>query len=332
QMINGGFEQYDPNGNHPDYYSIEYAYNWHNLNNTCDLGHTEVSAQGNAVPSAPRTGVGHARFGVPMNGKYEYFYGSTTPLVTGETYVVSMWVRKDYTTTNNIPVGLYIGENVPTPQILEPYIPTNIPQVRITPTSTQWVRAYFCFTPQNSVKHYVTIGPFSNNSTCEQQLFLVDDVEVTLLDPVATLPTADIDMAQNVFCIGEDAVVDGSSTTGEDAYQWTLYKLVNGTETLVYTGDVISGQAGQFSTDDIPGFGFGNDPGDCYRLYLTAFGVCKDVTSVDFCFMYPDIDFLYDGTPICEGDLVNLSVTGDNGWTYTWSDANGQLASGVGTK
>ena len=143
QMINGGFEQYDPAAVDTYYYSIEYALGWHNLNNTCDFGHTNTA--GVPITPTPRTGVGHARFGVPMNGQYEYFYGSTAPLVAGETYVVSMWVRKDYTTTENIPVGLHIGENVPSPQILMPYIPTLIPQVRITPTSTQWVRAYFCF-------------------------------------------------------------------------------------------------------------------------------------------------------------------------------------------
>jgi len=73
QMINGGFEQYDNSASASYNYSIEYAFNWHNLNNTCDFGHPNTA--GVPITPTPRTGVGHARFGVPMNGQYEYFYG-----------------------------------------------------------------------------------------------------------------------------------------------------------------------------------------------------------------------------------------------------------------
>jgi len=69
-------------------FSINYALGWQNLNNTCDFAHPSTSLSGS--PShAPRTGNGNARFGFPLNGMQEYFYGKTNNLTAGEMYTVS---------------------------------------------------------------------------------------------------------------------------------------------------------------------------------------------------------------------------------------------------
>jgi len=87
-MINGGFETNDVNGNDNYDFSINYALGWQNLNNTCDFAHPSTSLSGS--PShAPRTGNGNARFGFPINGMQEYFYGKTNNLTAGEMYTVS---------------------------------------------------------------------------------------------------------------------------------------------------------------------------------------------------------------------------------------------------
>lgn len=105
-MINGGFETYDPSASGANNYSINYALGWQVLNYTPDLAHSSTGLSGDAS-HVPRTGDGNARFGFPIsNGKQEYFYGQTNSLTAGETYAVSFWVRKDYTTSQNIPMGL----------------------------------------------------------------------------------------------------------------------------------------------------------------------------------------------------------------------------------
>ena len=107
-VLNGSFENYANVGCAQEDYYICHATNWHILNNTPDVIHSSNSQ--NQTPShAPRTGNGNARFASPPNGMDEYFYGSTNfSLTAGETYVVSFWVRKDYTTTENIPMGMHM--------------------------------------------------------------------------------------------------------------------------------------------------------------------------------------------------------------------------------
>jgi hypothetical protein len=56
QMINGGFEECAVSQDFP----ISLANGWHELNNTPDVAHPN-----SGLPTAPRTGVGNARFGSP---------------------------------------------------------------------------------------------------------------------------------------------------------------------------------------------------------------------------------------------------------------------------
>lgn len=320
QMINGGFETYDPSASGENNYSINYALGWQVLNYTPDLAHPSTGLSGD--PShAPRTGNGNARFGFPIsNGKQEYFYGQTNSLTAGETYAVSFWVRKDYTTSQNIPMGLHIGSSVPSPQQVNPYVETTVPQVRITPTSTQYVKASFCYTPQTSGTHYVTIGAFGNNPTGESQLFLVDDVSVELLDATAVFSTAEITGNQSIYCVDDNVVLDGSTSTNEQQHHWSLFELNNGSEELIFEQSIQNGEAGQVTINSF--FNIANQspqPGKCYRIYLTTYNSCSSQDFIDFCYEDPNVDFLNVEDAVCEEELLELEVTGDNDWTYSWS-------------
>ncbi len=319
---NPSFENYNYNSSCGDNYFICQATNWNILLNTPDvLNPINASAPPLSLSRQPKTGDANARFAAPPNGMNEYFYGSTQALTAGQTYIVSFWVRKDYSTPENGSVGLHIGSSVPTSQVN-----AIIPQILVAPTSTEYVRGYTCYTAATSGVHYLTFGPFGGGNG----VWLIDDVSVEVLDQTIPLPDASMSIPQTTYCITDDIIANGSASTNETSYQWDLYEIVNGNEVLEYSSGEITGQAGQFSTANLTAF-FPHD-GECFRLYLSTFGVCKDRTSVDFCFIYPNIDFITDGSPVCENLPVDLQVTGNNGWTYTWSNANGQLASGTGLK
>ncbi|MNU61076.1 hypothetical protein D3C71_502790 [compost metagenome] len=319
---NPSFETYNYNSSCGDNYFICQATNWNILLNTPDvLNPINASVPPLSLSRQPKTGDANARFAAPPNGMNEYFYGSTQALTAGQTYVVSFWVRKDYSTPENGSVGLHIGSSVPTSQVN-----AIIPQILVTPTSTEYVRGYTCYTASTSGVHYLTFGPFGGGNG----VWLLDDVGVEVLDQTLPLPVAGLSIPQTTYCITDDIIANGSASANETSYQWDLYEIVNGNEVLEYSSGEMTGQAGQFSTANLTAF-FPHD-GECFRLYLSTFGVCKDRTSVDFCFVYPSIDFITDGSPVCENLPVNLQVTGDNGWTYTWSNASGQLASGTGLK
>ncbi len=332
-MINGGFEQWDDDddndGNPDDYwnYSLEYAVEWHNLVNTCDVNHSLAPF----VAGSPHSGVGFARFVAPENsGLNEYCYGKTLPLTAGNTYVVSFWVRKDFSSDRDVPVGCIISPTIPT-ITTGPFTSSHTPQITITPTSTQYVQASFCFTPQTSGTHYVTFGPWVAFGGSEVVGILLDDVKVDDLPQGSALPVANLSIPQNSYCEGASITVDGSSTTDETGYVWEIYRLVNSSgEQLLYTSGQQNGQAGTFDvTAQIT-----PEVGECYRVYLKATGACQDETSVDFCIVDPDFEFIHDGEPVCEGEQVDLEVTGENTWTYSWytgTNTNGTpFLSGVG--
>ena len=325
---NPGFETYiNTNCGGEDYFICN-APSWYILNNTPDVIHSSNS-QGSSASHAPRTGEGNARFASPTNGMDEYFYGSTSALTAGQTYVISFWVRKDYTTTKNISMGLHIGTNVPSPQLIDPYIQTTIPQLRITPTTTQYVRAQTCFTAQQNGVHYLAFGAFGGNGTGENQLFLLDDISVVALQDGENSMTASLSIPQITFCTTVNSIdINGSASANEIEYKWQLYKLVNNVETFVYETPLTTGQAGTINALSLmaqanltPQFS------DCYRVYLTVYNGCSDVESVDFCFDDPYFNFITPNTPVCENVPMQLQVTGDDGWTYSWS--TGQTGTGL---
>jgi hypothetical protein len=327
-MINGDFENVDNTiAINPPYPAnsgpIYLAPPWNNITNTCDVHHDVGSI---FVAGTPHTGEGNGRFVAPMNGGLnEYCYGVTDPLIAGETYIISFWVRKDFSSNRDVPVGAIISEDIPTIQT-SPFVSSHSPQMTMTPLSTQYVKGSFCFTAQNNVTHYVSFGPWSFGGN-ETVGFYLDDVSVASLVPGTTLPTAELTIPQTTYCVGDNVTVDGTLTTDESGYVWEIYSLINNTNlgNLEYSSGIQNGQAGTF--DVITALG-AYDPGDCYRVILKALGTCEDETFVDFCFADPNIDFIHDGSAICENTPVTLNVTGDNGWTYDWSTGD----SGVGLK
>ncbi|MNJ86515.1 hypothetical protein D3C87_40150 [compost metagenome] len=315
-MLNGSFENCDgvaPPGSDP--YSIEYGAYWHNLTGTSDLINPCVP---NSVSGSPCFGEGCGRFGLNGTGYIEYLYGTTLPLTAGQIYEVSFWIKKDYTTESLRRVGLAITETVPTPAIT-----STTPLISEVITSTQCVKLKACFTAQNSVTHYVTIGPFGGAAP-ESILYLVDSVSVMTIPPTTPLAQASLSASEPVLCFGEQVTLNGTASANETSYEWNIYNTTTGNQ-LFYSSGIIQGTAGTLT----PTLQFPIE-GSCYRAELTVYGVCKDVATVEFCIADPDIDFIFDGNPVCENFPVDLQVTGDNGWTYTWSDGNGQLTSGTG--
>nr|WP_294858093.1 T9SS type A sorting domain-containing protein [uncultured Fluviicola sp.] len=318
-MLNGSFENCDgdaPSGT-VNLYNIEYGAYWHNITGTCDLINPCVPHD---VDGTPCFGNGCGRFGVSgTSGSPEYMYGTTLPLTAGQIYEVSFWVKKDYPTEVNRSIGLVMSETVPTTSIV-----SATPLMLITPESTQCTKFKACFTAQNSVVHYVTFGPY--NGYGGDAVYFIDSVSVMTIPPTTPLATANLSIAETVLCYGELPVLDGSSSANETSYEWNIYYPNNG-GTLVYSSGILQGTAGTLS----PSLPFAL-PGACYRAELTVYGVCNDVATVEFCIANPDIDFIFDGNPVCENFPVDLQVTGDNGWTYTWSQGGQQLATGTGLK
>lgn len=332
-MINGGLEDYDNDDDNDgilDYpnngYSIEFAIGWHNSpitqagENSCDLIHP----QSLGITGTPRTGVGCGGFAAVANGHNEYCYGTTNPLVAGQEYSVSFWIRKYDVYASDATIGLVISPTLPA-ITWSPFNTTHAPQVTVNNVGIEYQKVTYCFTPQVSGPHYVSFGAFLGYGGTESIYYFIDDVEVNTILQGTPYPTASIGMTQNSFCTGDVVVADGSNSSEEETYLWEIYALTQGGEVLEYTSGQQIGQVGTLDVNAVLGL---VSPGDCYRIYLTIQGVCQDQTFVDFCYVDPDIEFLYDGSAVCENTPTTLSVTGDNGWTYTWS--TGQ--SGVGLK
>jgi len=330
-MINGGFEEYLQVTN-PDYL-VDNAPGWHNLNNSCDILHPSNSLASDASHQ-PRTGNGNGRFASPVNNQQEWLYGTTQPLSVGITYVVSFWIRKDYTTTKNLQVGAFIGPNIPAQQIISPsYIPTNAAQITFTPTSTQYVKASYCYTPAVNGPHYLTIGNFAGNGTGEDQVFLIDDVSITVKNGDQSEANSVLTIANNTVCLNGNVIVDGSQSVNEEKYIWKIVKIEGSGETLIYQSTIFSGNVGTLNVSaTFDNINHSPLAGACYRVYLTTMKECANQISIDFCYENPDISFLNDGDPVCLNSPVDLEVTGENGWTYLWKQGSDTLSIGVGQK
>ncbi len=318
-MLNGSFEDFDGNPDGDTVLStINYATNWTNLKGSCDLVHPDVPVD---MSGNPCFGVGCGRFGVSSSGWSEFMYGRTLPLTAGQLYEVSFWIRKDAPTDVLRKIGLAITDYVPTPGIT-----STTPLISHLATTTQCVKLKACFTAQSSATHYVTIGPFGGEGTTTSLVYLVDSVSVMTIPPTTPLAQASLSASEPVLCFGEQVTLDGTGSANETSYEWKIYNITNGPN-LFYSSGIIQGTAGTLT----PLLSF-PIPGSCYRAELTVYGVCKDVATVEFCIADPDIDFVFDGNPVCENFPVDLQVTGDNGWTYTWSQGNQQIATGTGLK
>ncbi len=321
-MINGGFEDYDnvTNSNIPYIGAIDKAIGWHHITNTPDAKHLGFFP---GLSGTARSGQGCGRFGIAIDaGLEEFFYGTTQQLTAGQTYSVSFWIRKILPNIENVPIGLVISDAVPS-ITLNPFSISQQPLITITQMNTEYVRASGCFTAQVSGTHYVTIGPFNEMGVLSNLLYTIDDVSVTSFPNDAGIPSAQLNINQPSFCVGDNVIIDGTASSNETSYIFEINNLTNNNQE--YYSGIINGQAGTFNVSDL----LTNPiPGNCYRATLTAIGGCSDMTSVDLCYDNPDVDFLNVPAAVCEGIPTNISVTGDDNWTYNWSNGDG----GVGVK
>ena len=231
-MLNGGFEVLDlnipieapyPQGTSPIYRAPP----WDNVHNTCDVHNTSYQTP---VIGSPRSGTGCGRFVAPESGApggNEFCVGETSTLVAGETYIVSFWVRKDFTEDRDVPIGMVASESIPSVQTSPTFISSHVANYTITPLSTQYVQGSICFTAQNSVKHYITFGPWVPDGGSATVGFYLDDVSVKALDAGTPIPTVNLSIAQNSYCVGDNVSIDGSNTTGGAGHIWDVYQLVN---------------------------------------------------------------------------------------------------------
>lgn len=331
-MLDGGFEFLDlsipiqapyPSGTSPIYRAPP----WDNVHNTCDVHNSSYVTP---VIGSPHSGTGCGRFVAPMTGAAggnEFCSGETDPLVAGQIYIVSFWVRKDFSEDREVPIGIVASESIPSIQTSPSFNSSHISNYTITPLSTQYVHGSFCFTAQNSVKHYISFGPWIPDGGSVTLGFYLDDVSVKALDAGTPVPTVNLSIAQNSYCIGDNVMVDGSNTSGGNGHILDIYEIVNANqESFVYSTGLILGQPSTFDVTSV----INPSPGDCYRVYLTSTSICSGSDFVDFCFVDPEIDFINNGDPVCEGVPIDLTVTGDNGWVYTWSQGGTPIPNGSG--
>jgi hypothetical protein len=334
---NGSFEIHDPTVG-GDTANVEKALGWKRLNNTADLFHPMTTTTPVFGTYEPHTGVGHANIVIGSLGNGEYFYGKTLePLVAGNDYSVTFWVKNWHYSAEDIRVGVHVSPGLPLYQHLLPtYVENMPPQATITPINGEYEKVSFCYHATQSTVHYLTFGFFQNvppNQTVVKA-FAIDDVSMELVDDGASNTMAQIATSQTSYCISSPVTIDGSPSSNDSEYRWEIKKVVAGVEDLVYSGGLQTGQAGSFNVSNaLSSTGYVPHAGDCFRAYLTVYGVCSSKTFKEFCYVAdPTIQFITDGSPVCAGLPVDLQVTGDNGWIYTWTGGSSDPITQTGLK
>lgn len=325
-MINGGFESVDINLPTIAPYNapIYLAPPWNNLTGTCDVHHSDYQ-QTISVAGVPHTGKGNGRFVLPSlisGGAGESCYGKTLPLNSNQTYLVSFWIRQDFSSNYDIPVGVIMSENIPL--ISYSSFSSSLPATfKVTPTSTQYIKASFCFTPVNNVEHFISFVPWGNASEDNALGFYIDDISVDLLPQGSILPNSEVTITQNTFCVGNTVIIDGSLSTNESSHSWEIYKILSPTaEQFIYSSGQINGVAGTFDATAVIN---SPEPGACYRVYLNTYNSCSDKSFIDFCFDNPNISFLNPTEAICENTPIILTVNSNPNWQYSWSTGESGL-------
>jgi len=329
QMNNGGFETIDNNIPYPGYgYAIEYAPPWKSIYGSADICSSLVP-QG--LVGTAHQGQGMMRLGHLS----EYAQGVTYNLTAGTTYEISFWAQIRFSSPYYLRnLGMMIG----TTDYSNGFNPeADFDPQLVFEIGTGWTNSSYCFTAQESGVHYVVLGGKCDPIPGENAGYFtynIDDVKVTVVSENSGVPIANISTTQTQYCEDDNIVLDGTLSSNETGHHWVIErKLSNGEYACLYNQSDQNGQASLFdvsaafaSVSHVPTYG------SCYRAYLFTSNDCDARDRLDFCIIDPRINFISDGNPVCEGDLVDLEVTGDNGWTYTWSDGSGQLASGVGEK
>ncbi|CAG5082296.1 T9SS type A sorting domain-containing protein [Parvicella tangerina] len=345
-LTNGDFETFnsaaaDPTRiQHASGWTDDVGYEQHSsgtpLTGSADHYYSSPATGATIFSSDPRGGQGHAGIVLKSengNAAYrEFIKRQTLSLTAGTTYLVEFWVRKvDGTLPSQ--VGAYVSAS-------DVEYASNGIQSTITPVcnatltnpSTEYQLVSGCFTAQVTGTHYIVLGNFGYNGDAGNDLnyVFIDDVSITAAPSVPD-PTAIFSLNGGpVYCEGDPILASAGASNGFDSYKWICTSS---------SGAQIRGMQWEY-TNSIPdldvvsfvnqnGSNFPFQPGECYNLTLLLRNACQQSSqTIQFCIDDPSVSIIFDGQPVCEGQSFDLEVTGDNGWTYSWS--NGQ--SGVGLR
>lgn len=293
---------------------------------SCDL-----FIKGNeAIPIKARTGIVNAGFaatadnGVPTVPYREIPIGATNVLSAGTQYKIEFWVKRRDGNTD-IKLGAFMSTTAfPCITSCSPPVVTPNIENTILGSNHQYTKVFGFWTPPVTSNYFIHIGNFRLTSVEGVQInyFFLDDVSVTPCSAGGT-PNPIVNIGNNVFCENNPVVVDASTSTNIDDYKWEL-SLQSGT--LIKEGEWQVGNPTFLNVNTFANLLKGN----CYRLKLITYKGCtRQDAFVDFCIENPNVNLTLSGNnPYCEGETIDITATGDNGWTYSWS--TGQ--SGVGLK
>ncbi len=332
-MQNGGFEVFNNNFSGE---AIDRANEWHNVFNSPDLLHNQVTSNNGSC----RTGQGCAGFGLTGVYNAEFFYGTTFTLNANTKYVLTFYV-KNGSITNTLPICAKITSSPPSPTYdcsdfatpqtaVSNYLnnPINQPEIIFKPIGIEYNKVTYCFTPQVSSNHYITFGIFPNQNSFNSNYFYLDDVNISQATIEQQNLSSQVSLVSTSLCVGNPIIVDGSNSQNETEFQWEIAKLVNGQPNVISVGQTQFGSASSIDINSVFSLiGHIPSPGDCYRVKLTVKNGCSDESIIDFCYEDPNVDFLNNSLSLCEGTSVDLTVTGQSDWLYTWS--TGQSAMGL---
>jgi Secretion system C-terminal sorting domain/CHU_C Type IX secretion signal domain len=323
-VINGGFEAVAPAVINPypplfDFFDWDILpFPWQ-MRNSCDYSVTTVGS----ISGLANSGLGSARFaatasnGNTTNPYREIPIGQTLPLTGGTQYKIEFWVKR-FTSGINIEIGA-VMTTVAVPCTSAPCLfPAGItPDASgvITTNNHQYTKIVGNWTAPVSGIYYINIGNFNvtNVEGFEDNLFYLDDVSIKPCTGTGA-PNPIIALG-NLFCEADPIIADASSSTNIDCYRWELWPQNGGS--LINSSQWFLGNPGQFDVRTLATLTKGN----CYQLKLSTREGCALQTAIsDFCIENPNVNLSATGqNPYCEGDALNITATGDNGWTYTWS-------------
>jgi len=338
-MQNGGFENYT------DVYggdNINRATNWYSMFNSPDLLHSQIGAP--IYSTYPHTGNGCAGLGLSNVMNSEYFYGKTEELSPIAKYILTFYVKRNY--INSIPLGVKVVNTQPPTNpysttgvgnlnYVTDYLsnPNNSPDIIFESINNEYQKVSYCFTPTVYGVHYIIFGTFLSempSNSAQGNFFYIDDVELSYATNEQQNVESNLVLTSTALCTQNTLLIDGTSSQFETEHQWEIFKFVNNQPTLVYSGNNEQGNAGVFNvTTAFSSVGYQPLPGDCYRVKLKVVNGCTDIDQLDFCYEDLNVDFLNVPAAVCEGSPTDISVTGDDNWTYTWS--NGDSGEGMKT-
>ncbi|CAG5082301.1 hypothetical protein [Parvicella tangerina] len=338
---NGSFEQL--NSTTVDVYHLENAVGWSDDDVFYGTSPTGTNWWGSsdclnpywtpsvAPPEDPRTGIVNLGMRLQEQKYGEYAKTATLPLTAGNDYIIEFWVKQVQGPPTLNHIQAYIStDNLG--HVIDNDIPLVVPQISEHVSYGDYKKVTGCFTPTTSGVHYLIIGNFEVKDEDSPRVYIfIDDVAMYDASPVPAPNSVDFDFTNNQtsFCPGDLFFAIDNGSSGFSHYNWTIE------QSGVLVGETGWIESTTIADEYIPGLissgGIASvQEGECFDLTLHVRNGCEVIsTTKTFCYdEFPDPSIIFDGQPVCEGQSFDLEVTGDNGWTYSWS--NGQ--SGVGLR